>query len=403
MLKTRVYDTETGEPVVVLVAEGTHDVSCLVGLLNGGCSTSEHRDLAGHVNRQIRRNNGGRDALRLLAAHGGPDLLTPADETPPMFDVRARVPELDASEKVAALQMAKAYAASALRAYAQLSKTFPPNGAPRASYHRWNTQISAASGMYSIAHLLRALHQRLPDQADAIANELWQAMCGEWSERAYAWLANWGIDPAPIIAQAKEWQEIDMPSTLLQDLATLVGRIARAGDLIDEYDGPEAANADHWKWVNVRDALAGVLEPVHDGGFEPSGYLPTPTDATKPAGEADFLTAYELALRHELRFQDGVRDERNDHPDGTDRAVYEDLARGWKREVAVAAARGQITWKQLLLERVYAVLAEDTPDRIHRELLTLAGVAMRWWLALERRTAPAVPPADGEPVTADAH
>lgn len=61
------------DPVVVIVATGTHDVSRLVNLLNSG--NCEQLDLAQQVTRQVRRHNGGRAALSLLKAHGGPDLL----------------------------------------------------------------------------------------------------------------------------------------------------------------------------------------------------------------------------------------------------------------------------------------------------------------------------------------
>jgi hypothetical protein len=71
--ETRAYDNEHGDPVVVLVATGTHDVSRLVNLLNSG--NCEQVSLAQTVLRQVRRHNGGRAALQLLAAHGGPDFL----------------------------------------------------------------------------------------------------------------------------------------------------------------------------------------------------------------------------------------------------------------------------------------------------------------------------------------
>lgn len=73
---TRAYDNEHGDPVVVLVATGTHDVSRLVQALNRG--TCEQVELGAKVVRQVRRHNGGQAALRLLARHGGPDLLEPA-------------------------------------------------------------------------------------------------------------------------------------------------------------------------------------------------------------------------------------------------------------------------------------------------------------------------------------
>lgn len=71
--ETRAYDNEHGDPVVVLVATGTHDVSRLVHLLSRGLV--EHVSLSQTLLRQVRRHNGGRAALQLLAAHGGPDFL----------------------------------------------------------------------------------------------------------------------------------------------------------------------------------------------------------------------------------------------------------------------------------------------------------------------------------------
>lgn len=66
------------DPVVVIVATGTHDVSRLVHLLNGGQPVIEQYKLGQQVNRQVNRHNSGRSALRLLAQHGGPDLLEQA-------------------------------------------------------------------------------------------------------------------------------------------------------------------------------------------------------------------------------------------------------------------------------------------------------------------------------------
>jgi len=78
--QTRAYDVTNddgfpADPVVVIVATGTHDVSRLINLLNGANPNGEQRELAKHVLRQVREHNAGRSALKLLAAHGGPDLL----------------------------------------------------------------------------------------------------------------------------------------------------------------------------------------------------------------------------------------------------------------------------------------------------------------------------------------
>lgn len=72
-VETRAYDNEHGDPVVVLVATGTFDVSRLVNLLaNGRCEDS---DSAKKLARQLRRHNSGRSALKLLRDHGGADFF----------------------------------------------------------------------------------------------------------------------------------------------------------------------------------------------------------------------------------------------------------------------------------------------------------------------------------------
>lgn len=75
--ETRVYDNDAGDPVVVMVVTGTHDVSRLVNNLAGG--NVEQGALGRKILGQARRRNGGRAALALLAKHGGPDFT---EETP---------------------------------------------------------------------------------------------------------------------------------------------------------------------------------------------------------------------------------------------------------------------------------------------------------------------------------
>lgn len=79
--ESRTYDNEHGDPVVVLVVTGTHDVSRLVNTLNGSVPVLEQMDIGRQIMRQTRRHNGGAAALRLLKAHGGPDFT---DESPEM-------------------------------------------------------------------------------------------------------------------------------------------------------------------------------------------------------------------------------------------------------------------------------------------------------------------------------
>lgn len=80
MYESRAYDIPNDDgfppdPVVVLVVTGTHDVSRLLNLLNGGTPLCEQLRLGQHLARQVARHNAGRAAMKLLAAHGGPDLL----------------------------------------------------------------------------------------------------------------------------------------------------------------------------------------------------------------------------------------------------------------------------------------------------------------------------------------
>lgn len=87
MYESRAYDhvNDDGfapDPVVVLVVTGTHDVSRLLNLLNGGTPLCEQLRLGQQLARQVARHNAGRAALKLLAQHGGPDLLERLDLNP---------------------------------------------------------------------------------------------------------------------------------------------------------------------------------------------------------------------------------------------------------------------------------------------------------------------------------
>jgi hypothetical protein len=81
MYESRAYDNEHGDPVVVLVVTGTHDVSRLVHVMAGGPAVVEQLVASEMIQRQVRRHNGGRSALKLLRDHGGADFTAkPAAE-----------------------------------------------------------------------------------------------------------------------------------------------------------------------------------------------------------------------------------------------------------------------------------------------------------------------------------
>jgi hypothetical protein len=80
--ESRTYDNPQGDPVIVLVVTGTHDVSRFVSLLaDARRPNCEQLDLGHRLARQVRRHSRGRAALKLLRDHGGADFLTdPSDE-----------------------------------------------------------------------------------------------------------------------------------------------------------------------------------------------------------------------------------------------------------------------------------------------------------------------------------
>lgn len=78
--ESRAYDNEHGDPVVVLVVTGAHDVSRFANWMNGRVRPAEIMEVGEKILRQLRRNNSGRAALALLKAHGGPDFTTTPDD-----------------------------------------------------------------------------------------------------------------------------------------------------------------------------------------------------------------------------------------------------------------------------------------------------------------------------------
>lgn len=75
--EVRTYDDDNGDPVVVMVVTGPHDVSRIVqAMTHGNC---EQVDVGNRIVRMLRRHSKGRLALALLKAHGGADFTEPDD------------------------------------------------------------------------------------------------------------------------------------------------------------------------------------------------------------------------------------------------------------------------------------------------------------------------------------
>lgn len=73
------------------------------------------------------------------------------------------------------------------------------------------------------------------------------------------------------------------------------------------------------------------------------------------------------------------------HPDGTN--LTED---GWRASRMKAindafVASNTLTWRDILLEEVYEVFAEEDPVKIREELIQVAAVALSWANAIDRR------------------
>lgn len=83
MYESRTYDDKNGEPVVVLVVTGQHDVSRFVHTMNGAPPVVEQIGTGLKIVRQLKRHNFGRAALTLLAAHGGTDFTDEQSPTEP--------------------------------------------------------------------------------------------------------------------------------------------------------------------------------------------------------------------------------------------------------------------------------------------------------------------------------
>ena len=79
-------------------------------------------------------------------------------------------------------------------------------------------------------------------------------------------------------------------------------------------------------------------------------------------------------------------------PNGTGRNAppslrgMSDLA---KRRAGLAAAMGELTWRDVLLEEVFEAMDAETVPELRAELVQVAAVAVQWVEAIDRKAAAA--------------
>lgn len=66
-----------------------------------------------------------------------------------------------------------------------------------------------------------------------------------------------------------------------------------------------------------------------------------------------------------------------EHPNGTD-SSFSDLADAFREDADRAAAEGNLTWRQIMLEEVYEALSETDPVKLRAELIQVMSVASSW-------------------------
>lgn len=86
----------------------------------------------------------------------------------------------------------------------------------------------------------------------------------------------------------------------------------------------------------------------------------------------------------EMRFQYDKWGDQKGHPDGT-QEVFKATADMVRTACDQAFAVGMGNWKLILEEEFYEALAEVDPEKLRKELIQVAGVAISWVSAIDRR------------------
>ncbi|MGA8116881.1 MAG: hypothetical protein WCA46_24870 [Actinocatenispora sp.] len=115
---------------------------------------------------------------------------------------------------------------------------------------------------------------------------------------------------------------------------------------------------------------------------------------TPPAAATDDEIWPVLTDLHAERVRQDERWGEQNHPDGTGGpGALDDLAVA-RETVEGNAARGAMTWRDILQEEVAEAFAESDPVRLREELVQVAAVAAGWVQAIDRRGHTGSGPAD---------
>lgn len=75
------------------------------------------------------------------------------------------------------------------------------------------------------------------------------------------------------------------------------------------------------------------------------------------------------------------------HPDGTGGLFLVNMAHVLRSECQEAADRGEVTWRQILMEECGEAFAETDPKLLRTELIQCAAVIQAWISDIDRREA----------------
>jgi hypothetical protein len=114
--------------------------------------------------------------------------------------------------------------------------------------------------------------------------------------------------------------------------------------------------------------------------------MPYLSPGGQPTEEAEVIsdTARQLVLVHGERIRQDAKWGLQAHPDGTGE-WHVQSADHFRMICDAQAARGEVTWTDILLEEVYEALSETDPEKLAEELRQVAAVAVNWLEAIHRR------------------